>query len=104
MLLIEAMAPDCFNIFIKSIAPKIIARVSRALKNPAIVRAPISRTPIFQTRPATSQATAHDTGSARLAGQLNPTMNTTVSKIGSAATNAYILIPPLEVVPFLTFF
>ena len=71
-----------------------IHRVSNALKNPAIVLAPISRKPIFQRVPDTRQAISQAAGNARFAGQLKPTIVTTVKRIGTAAIKAYITVPP----------
>lgn len=64
--------------------------VSNDPKNPATERAIVSVHSIFQTNIETKHATAQDSGSAFFAGQLNPTIHTTVNKIGIAAINAYI--------------
>jgi hypothetical protein len=90
------MAPDCLSTFIRRRAPKMINKVSRALRKPEIVLAEISRKSIFHTNPVTRQAISQEKGNARFAGQLKTAIKIIVNKIGSAAIAAYRYInkPP----------
>ena len=88
--LMVTMAPDIFRTFISRMAPKIIQMVSKAPRNPPMVLAAISLTPIPQTAAAMTAARIHARGRALLAGQPKKTIRITVVRIGIDAIRAYI--------------
>ena len=92
----EAMAPDCLSTFISRMAPKMMALVSKEARKPATVRAAASPIPMPQTEHATAKAASHEMISDRLADQFIKTMKTIVSKIGTAAINAYMRVSLLS--------
>ena len=98
-LLIVAIAPDIRSTFIRRIAPKMIIRISEALKNPSTVSDDIFRRSIFQTAAARIAANSQESGIALFAGQENTVIRITHSRIGPAAARVIILKPS----PFSSF-
>jgi hypothetical protein len=88
--LITDMAPDCFNEFKSSIAPKIVTSTSKPFNAPNAEYAAVALKDIFQTRIA---RTAHDSqaiGITLFAGQLRTTIKKTTVTMGKKATKTFI--------------
>ena len=96
ILLIAAMAPDILSTFISRIAPKMIIRISEALRNPRSVSADILRRSIFQMVRARMAANSHDSGMALFAGHENTVISITHSRIGPAAARVIMVSFPPE--------
>ena len=87
---LHSIAPDLFSVFMIRIAPKIMTRTSNALRKPVSVYAIAWETLIFHSATPKIRARIHASGNALFAGQLNATINTTVTMIGIKAITAYI--------------
>ena len=91
-----AIAPELERVFIIRMAPKIITSTAKASRKPMTVCNATAPMLIFHTATPMMAAKTHANGSALLAGQLNATINTTVTMIGMKASIAYITYTSLR--------
>ena len=94
--LMAAIAPELERVFIIRMAPKIITSTAKASRKPMTVCNATAPMLIFHTATPMMAAKTHANGSALLAGQLNATINTTVTMIGMKASIAYITYTSLR--------
>ncbi len=91
-LLISPIAPEYFMVFKIKIAPKIIIKISKDLKNPNVVYAKRLLSSIFHILTTITAVKIYAIGSAFLAAILNAVIKTTTRIKGDAPIKANIVI------------